>query len=172
MALQLPNVSKVTSGNNNVAVFLGAQAVTMNKIFVPGRHRRAQRDALRPADPQEDVRRVGSFVWIVGQGGLRRFRSVSRRAAPTLPARVDPEVSEWTAPRRAELDELEEQLVRQPDQVRAEQDEIVVGASPPAQVGGRAVPLVPHRRDSPDETALPGAYRRILAVVRAVGGPV
>ncbi|MDN3267031.1 hypothetical protein [Streptomyces sp. MA15] len=85
---------------------------------------------------------------------------------------MDPEVSEWTAPRRAELDELEEQLVRQPDQVRAEQDEIVVGASPPAQVGGRAVPLVPHRRDSPDETALPGAYRRILAVVRAVGGPV
>jgi hypothetical protein len=32
--------------------------------------------------------------------------------------------------------------------------------------------LVPHRGDSPDETALPGDYRRILAIVRTAGGPV
>lgn len=32
--------------------------------------------------------------------------------------------------------------------------------------------LVPHRRDSSDETALPGDYRRILQIVRAAGGPV
>ncbi|MFI1962463.1 MULTISPECIES: beta/gamma crystallin domain-containing protein [Streptomyces] len=31
VTLQLPNVSKVTSGDNNVAMFLGARAVTMNK---------------------------------------------------------------------------------------------------------------------------------------------
>ncbi|MER6210966.1 hypothetical protein [Streptomyces sp. NPDC001642] len=41
-----------------------------------------------------------------------------------------------------------------------------------AQVGGRAMLLVPHRGDSPDETALPGDYRRVLVIVRAVGGPV
>ncbi len=32
--------------------------------------------------------------------------------------------------------------------------------------------LIPHRRDAPDEAALPGDYRRILRVVRAAGGPV
>ncbi|MEW1605278.1 beta/gamma crystallin domain-containing protein, partial [Streptomyces sp. NPDC093808] len=31
VTLQLPDVSKVTSGDNNVAMFLGARAVTMNK---------------------------------------------------------------------------------------------------------------------------------------------
>ena len=31
VTLQLPNVTKVTSGDNNVAMFLGARAVTMNK---------------------------------------------------------------------------------------------------------------------------------------------
>ncbi|MFF3787817.1 hypothetical protein [Streptomyces sp. NPDC001933] len=32
--------------------------------------------------------------------------------------------------------------------------------------------LIPHRSESPDETALPGDYRKILAIVRGVGGPV
>ena len=103
---------------------------------------------------------------------------------------VDPEVLEWIAARRAELDELEEQLAKQLDQVRAERDELAVAervlarmgeqiageraavAPASAQVGGHAVLLVPHRRDSPDETALPGDYRRILEIVRAAGGPV
>ncbi|GAA3485801.1 hypothetical protein [Streptomyces yanii] len=105
---------------------------------------------------------------------------------------VDPEVLERIAARRVELDSLEEQLVKQLDQVRAERDELAVAervlarlseqiageraAVAPAwvQVGGRAVLLVPHRGDSPDETALPGDYRRILEIgwpvqVRTVG---
>ncbi|MEU9617284.1 hypothetical protein AB0D56_38095 [Streptomyces sp. NPDC048209] len=103
---------------------------------------------------------------------------------------VDPEVLERIVARRAELDGLEEQLVKQLDQVRAERDELAVaervltrmgeqiageraaGMPTSAQVGGRAVLLVPHRRDSPDETALPGDYRRILSIVRAADGPV
>ncbi|MFJ3206110.1 hypothetical protein [Streptomyces sp. NPDC086989] len=103
---------------------------------------------------------------------------------------VDPGVLERIAARRAELDSLEEQLVKQLDQVGAERAELAVAervlarlseqiageraAVAPAsvQVGGRAVLLVPHRGHSPDETALPGDYRRILEIVRAVGGPV
>ncbi|MFI1020025.1 hypothetical protein [Streptomyces olivaceus] len=97
---------------------------------------------------------------------------------------------ERIAVRRAELDELEEQLVKQLDQVRAERDELAVAervlarigdqiagdraviAPAPAQVGGRSVLLVPHRGDSVDEAALPGDYRRILAIVRAADSPV
>ncbi|MEV7189747.1 hypothetical protein AB0O11_37125, partial [Kitasatospora sp. NPDC093102] len=90
---------------------------------------------------------------------------------------VDPEVLERIAARCAELDELEEQLVKQLDEVKAEREELavaervltrmsertageraaVVPAS--AQVGGRAMLLVPHRGDSVDETALPDDYR-------------
>ncbi len=94
------------------------------------------------------------------------------------------------AARRAELDGLEEQLVKQLDQVRTERDELTVAervlarmgeqiaeeraaSTPvPTQVAGRAVLLVPPRGDSVDDAALPGDYRRILAIVRAVGGPV
>lgn len=39
-------------------------------------------------------------------------------------------------------------------------------------MAGRAVLLIPHRGETPDEAALPGDYRRILPIVRAVGGPV
>jgi hypothetical protein len=41
-----------------------------------------------------------------------------------------------------------------------------------AQVAGRAVLLIPHRGDDPDETGLPDDYRKILAIVRAADGPV
>ncbi|WP_409470341.1 hypothetical protein [Streptomyces sp. HC307] len=41
-----------------------------------------------------------------------------------------------------------------------------------AQVAGRAVLLVQHRSETDDEAALPADYRRILAIVRAVGGMV
>ncbi|WP_405682225.1 hypothetical protein [Streptomyces sp. NBC_01238] len=107
---------------------------------------------------------------------------------------VDPEVRERIAARRAELNGLEEQLVKRLDQVRAERNELAVAervlarvseqiageraasapapALAPARVAGRAVLLVPHRGDSVDETALPGDYRRILVIVRAAGGPV
>ncbi|GAB2712282.1 hypothetical protein [Kitasatospora kifunensis] len=103
---------------------------------------------------------------------------------------VDPEVLERIVTRRAELDEVEEQLAKQLDQVRAERDELAVAervlqrmteqiadarataAPETAQVGGRKVLLVPHRGECPDESALPGDYRRILSIVRAVGGPV
>ncbi|MFD8135171.1 hypothetical protein [Streptomyces mirabilis] len=33
-------------------------------------------------------------------------------------------------------------------------------------------PLIPHRSDTVDEGALPGDYRRILAIVREADGPV
>ncbi|MEV6209913.1 hypothetical protein [Kitasatospora sp. NPDC051914] len=103
---------------------------------------------------------------------------------------VDPEVLERIAARRAELDGLEEQLIKRLDQVRAERDELSVtervlarmseqiaeeraaDAPTSAQVGGRAALLVPHRSDGVNEAALPGDYRRILAIVRETDGPV
>jgi hypothetical protein len=92
--------------------------------------------------------------------------------------------------RRAELDELEEQLVKQLDQVRDERDELAVAervrrrtaerfageraaAAPAAvQVAGRAVLLVPHREGGVDEAVLAPEYQRILAAVRRAGAPV
>lgn len=41
-----------------------------------------------------------------------------------------------------------------------------------AQVAGRRVLLIPHRGETGDEIVLPGDYRRILQMVRAIGGPV
>lgn len=93
--------------------------------------------------------------------------------------------------RRSELDALDEELGKQLQEVQAEQEELVIGQlvpqrlaeqdrveaetavmEAPVQVAGRAVLLVPHRGDSPDETALPGDYRQILSIVRAAGGLV
>jgi hypothetical protein len=100
------------------------------------------------------------------------------------------EVISRIAERRAELDVLEEQLVGRLAEVRAERDELAVAekvlarfdlqASPEppvsapvgAHIAGRAVLLVPHRAAGMEDTALPEDYRRILALVRAVGGPV
>ncbi|MFJ5837374.1 hypothetical protein ACIQGO_11480 [Streptomyces shenzhenensis] len=46
-------------------------------------------------------------------------------------------------------------------------------ASPvPALVAGRAFLLIPHRGEGLDEAALPGDYRKVLAIVRAADGPV
>ncbi|MEU1474792.1 hypothetical protein [Streptomyces sp. NPDC005760] len=39
-------------------------------------------------------------------------------------------------------------------------------------MAGRAVLLIPHRGEAGDEAALPAGYHRILAIARAVGGPV
>ncbi|MBU3865338.1 hypothetical protein KN815_15040 [Streptomyces sp. 4503] len=39
-------------------------------------------------------------------------------------------------------------------------------------MAGRAVLLTPHRGETGDEATLPADYRRILAIVRAAGGPV
>jgi hypothetical protein len=78
---------------------------------------------------------------------------------------VDPQV-------RAERDELavaERVLARVSEQITEER---AASAPVPAQVAGRAVLLGPLRGDSADEAALPGDYRRILAIVRAAGGPV
>lgn len=60
-------------------------------------------------------------------------------------------------------------LARMSEQIAGERAAVAPAS---AQVGGRAVLLVPHRGDSVDEAALPGDYRRILAIVRAAGGPV
>lgn len=92
--------------------------------------------------------------------------------------------------RRGELDVLAEQLARQLEEVSAEREELVIAervlnrlaeqdrseaesaaAADPVKVqvaGG----LIPYRSDAEDETALPGDYRKILAVVRDAGGPV
>ncbi|MFJ3310931.1 hypothetical protein ACIPSA_49980 [Streptomyces sp. NPDC086549] len=95
--------------------------------------------------------------------------------------------------RRSELDALAEELAKQLQEVQAEREELLVAervlnrlaeadraeaeaavvASPvPARVAGRAVLLIPHRGESLDEAALPGDYRKILAIVRAADGPV
>lgn len=91
---------------------------------------------------------------------------------------------------RTELDELEEQLVRQSAAVRVERDELAVAekalermsdqladerasASPTCeQVGGQAVMPVPHRAPDVEDAALPPDYQRIVAVVRQAAGPV
>ncbi|NMI54531.1 hypothetical protein FNV65_53085 [Streptomyces sp. S1A1-8] len=92
--------------------------------------------------------------------------------------------------RRAELDGLEEQLIKQLSEVRAEQDELAVAVrvwqrmseqladerteagSPVVQVAGRAVRLVPDRAPGVNESALPVDYQRILAAVRRAAGPI
>ncbi|RZB13763.1 hypothetical protein StrepF001_42395, partial [Streptomyces sp. F001] len=69
---------------------------------------------------------------------------------------------QWITARRSELDALAEQA-------RADGEAVAPVA---AQVAGRAVLSIPHRSDAADEGALPGDYRRILAIVREAGGPV
>ncbi|WP_206641465.1 hypothetical protein [Nonomuraea polychroma] len=103
---------------------------------------------------------------------------------------MDPEIQERIAARRAELDGLKEQLVKQLAEVRAERDELAVAervwqrmseqladeraqaGSPVVQVAGRAVRVVPERGPGVLESALPAEYQRILAAVRAAGSPV
>ncbi|MCX4428985.1 hypothetical protein [Streptomyces mirabilis] len=103
---------------------------------------------------------------------------------------AESEIAERIAARRAELDGLEEQLVKQLEEVRAERDELAVAervwqrmagqldeeaqasAPPAAQVAGQAVLLVPHRGPGMDQDALPPHYQGILAVVQGAGGPV
>lgn len=103
---------------------------------------------------------------------------------------VESEIAGRVAARRAELDEQEEQLVKQLEQVRAERDELAVAErvwhriteqllaetataeSAAAQVAGRAVLLVPHHGPGVEQDALPPEYQRILAIVRGAGGPV
>jgi hypothetical protein len=89
---------------------------------------------------------------------------------------------ERIAARRAELDVLEEQLVKQLAEVRCEHDELVVAervvqriseqgfgeyaslAPPEAQVGGRSVLLIPTRASAIGPDALPADYQRILTI--------
>ena len=103
---------------------------------------------------------------------------------------MDPELLQRITARRAELDELEEQLAQQLAEVRAERDELAVAekvlermseqlaeeraafAPAPGQVGGRAVMMIPHRAPDVEETMLPPDYQRILATVRQAAGPV
>ncbi|MGC9540172.1 hypothetical protein [Streptomyces sp. UG1] len=97
---------------------------------------------------------------------------------------------QWITTRRSELDALAEELAKQLQEVQAERDELAVaervlnrpaeqvqadaGAVAPvsAKTAGRAVLLIPHRSDAADEDALPGDYRKILAIVREADGPV
>ncbi|MER6378366.1 hypothetical protein ABT255_61650 [Streptomyces mirabilis] len=97
---------------------------------------------------------------------------------------------QWITARRSELDALAEQLTKQLQEVQVERDELMIAervlnrlaeqvqadakavAPAAAQVAGRAVLLIPHRSDAADEAALPGDYRRILAIVREADGPV
>ncbi|MFD5272079.1 hypothetical protein [Streptomyces sp. NPDC058335] len=97
---------------------------------------------------------------------------------------LDPELLERITARRAELDQLGEQLAKQLAEVRAERDELAVAerfldrvseqlaeerasaAPAPGQVGGRPVMLIPHRTPDVEETMLPPDHQRILAAVR------
>ncbi|MEU4985815.1 hypothetical protein ACWDVX_14520 [Streptomyces tendae] len=103
---------------------------------------------------------------------------------------MDPELLERITARRAELDELEEQLAKQLAEVRAERDELTVAEKvlermskqpaeeraaftpAPGQVGGQAVMMIPHRAQDVEETMLPPDYQCLLSVVRQAAGPV
>ncbi|MGJ5797968.1 hypothetical protein ACSCB1_02150 [Streptomyces europaeiscabiei] len=103
---------------------------------------------------------------------------------------MDPQLLERITARRADLDELEEQLAKELAEIRAERDELAVAervlervseqladerastAPVPGQVGGRAVMLIPHREPGVEETMLPPDYQRILAAARQAAGPV
>ncbi|GAB2785614.1 hypothetical protein GCM10027073_17550 [Streptomyces chlorus] len=95
--------------------------------------------------------------------------------------------------RRSELDLLAAELAKQLQEVQAGREELVIAervlyrlaeqdraaeeaasavTPTPARVAGRAVLLIPHRSETPDEGGLPADYRKILSIVRAVGGPV
>jgi hypothetical protein len=63
-------------------------------------------------------------------------------------------------------------LLRLAEQDRAEAEAAALVAPAKVQVAGRAVLLIPHRGDAPDESVLPDDYRRILQIVRAGDGPV
>ena len=96
------------------------------------------------------------------------------------------------AARRAELDLLDEELVKRLADVRVERDELVVAervvqriseqglgeylslapAPPEARVGGRSVWLIPTRVAGVGSDALPEDYQRIMAIVREAAGPV
>ncbi|MFJ9711637.1 hypothetical protein [Streptomyces sp. NPDC101234] len=97
---------------------------------------------------------------------------------------------QWITTRRGELDALAEQLTKQLQEVQVERDELAIAervlnrlaeqaqadaeavAPVSAKVAWRAVLLIPHRSDAADEDALPGDYRKILAIVREADGPV
>ncbi|WP_405427228.1 hypothetical protein [Streptomyces erythrochromogenes] len=95
---------------------------------------------------------------------------------------LDPELLKRITARRAELDEVEEQLAKQLAEVRAERDELAVAervfermagqlaeerasAAPmPGQVAGRAVMLIPHRESGVEE----GSRARAIRLLRAL----
>ncbi|MER5917729.1 hypothetical protein ABT124_47415 [Streptomyces sp. NPDC001982] len=97
---------------------------------------------------------------------------------------------QWITARRSELDALAEELAKQLQEIQVERDELAIAervlnrlaeqaqadaeavAPVSAKVAGRAVLLIPHRSDAADEGALPGDYRKILAIVREADGPV
>jgi hypothetical protein len=99
---------------------------------------------------------------------------------------LDSELLERITARRAELDELEEQLTKQLAEVPAERDELAVAErvlervsdqlanerASTGQVGGQAIMLIPHRAPGVEEVTLPPDYQRILAAVRQAAGPV
>ncbi|GAA2021391.1 hypothetical protein GCM10009839_17980 [Catenulispora yoronensis] len=98
---------------------------------------------------------------------------------------------ERIAARRAGLELLEEELVKQLADVRVERDELVVAervvqriseqgfgeylslapAPPEVQVGGRPVLLIPARTAGLGPDSLPAGYQRILTIVRDAAGP-
>jgi hypothetical protein len=73
---------------------------------------------------------------------------------------------------RAELVIAERVLHRLAEQDRIEAEGAVAAAPVKAQAAGRAVLLIPHRGENPDEASLPADYRKILQIVGAADGPV
>ncbi|MGW0822336.1 hypothetical protein [Streptomyces sp. NPDC002845] len=73
---------------------------------------------------------------------------------------------------REELVIAERVLNRLAEQDRAATETAAAVAPTSARVAGRAVLLIPHRSENPDEAVLPGDHRKILAIVRAADGPV
>jgi hypothetical protein len=73
---------------------------------------------------------------------------------------------------REELAIAERVLHRLAEQDRAAQEATAAIAPTAARGRGGRFLLIPHRGESSDEAALPADYRKILAIVRAIDGPV
>lgn len=72
-----------------------------------------------------------------GRDSIVRFLLAVVRRPSTLRCMLDPELLERITVRRAELDELEEQRVKQLTEVRAERDELAVAGTYSTSPGWR-----------------------------------
>jgi hypothetical protein len=133
---------------------------------------------MRADDSREDppTVRPGTFSGYAALAAAPLLRSVTGPVATGSRGGWRIRELERITARRSELDALAEELAKRLEEVRAEREELAIaervlnrlaeqdraeaeaaGAAAPtaARVAGRAVLLVPHRGETPDEAALP-----------------